>query len=218
MINRIDKTTHVSYFVLSDMCVAMFKPGVIMSKGVETKGYILNKAREVFCRKGFISVTMKDICEATGLSRGGLYRHYSSTKDIFIDQLNLHKINTEKILDEAIRSKVPGKLLLESFFSEQLKEINSTDDQITFAVYEFSVHEKETNPIFKERFNEGVKILSKLFNYAIEESDIDIEKPRELAMHIIYTLEGLKMSKTVLDISKDEVQSQINYMRSLTGL
>lgn len=31
---------------------------------------------------------MKDICEATGLSRGGLYIHYGSTQQIFSDIVN----------------------------------------------------------------------------------------------------------------------------------
>ena len=30
---------------------------------------------------------MKDICEATSLSRGGLYRYFGSTKEIFIAML-----------------------------------------------------------------------------------------------------------------------------------
>ena len=32
---------------------------------------------------GFKQVTMKDICEATQLSRGGLYSHFSSTGEVF---------------------------------------------------------------------------------------------------------------------------------------
>ena len=33
---------------------------------------ILDSARTVFCRKGFIGVTMKDIIDDCGLSRGGI--------------------------------------------------------------------------------------------------------------------------------------------------
>ena len=32
---------------------------------------------------------MKDICMETGLSRGGLYRHYDSTQQIFSEIINL---------------------------------------------------------------------------------------------------------------------------------
>ncbi len=40
-------------------------------KGDITKAAILKAALILFVHKGFKNVTMKDICEATGLSRGG---------------------------------------------------------------------------------------------------------------------------------------------------
>ena len=52
-------------------------------RGKATKGMIKEKACLMFAEKGFKEVTMKDICEITGLSRGGLYCHYSSTSEIF---------------------------------------------------------------------------------------------------------------------------------------
>ncbi len=42
-------------------------------KGEKTKQDIREKAYQLFVEKGFKEVTMKDICELTGLSRGGLY-------------------------------------------------------------------------------------------------------------------------------------------------
>ena len=44
-------------------------------KGSETKRLIKEQAYKLFAIRGFKDVTMKDICEITGLSRGGLYRH-----------------------------------------------------------------------------------------------------------------------------------------------
>ena len=55
------------------------------SKGEKTKQDIREKAYQLFAEKGFKEVTMKDICERTGLSRGGLYRHYESTEQIFLE-------------------------------------------------------------------------------------------------------------------------------------
>lgn len=189
-----------------------------MKKSEETKGFILNKARDVFCNKGYISVTMKDICDETGLSRGGLYRHFASTKDIFIAQLELHKNNSDKILDDAIKSNVPAPLLVEGFFKQQIDEITSDKKQITFAVYEFSVHEKNYSDIFKERFNEAVRILTKLLEYAIKTEGFKIYNVHEASKHIIHTIEGLKISNSILNLSKNEVIDQINHLKSVLGL
>lgn len=42
-------------------------------KSVQKQKYIIETARNVFMEKGFKEVTMKDIVEACGISRGGLY-------------------------------------------------------------------------------------------------------------------------------------------------
>ena len=40
------------------------------SKKERTRELILNKSYELFAKNGFKQITMKDVCEATGLSRG----------------------------------------------------------------------------------------------------------------------------------------------------
>ena len=57
-------------------------------KAARTKERIREAAYGLFAEKGFKEVTMTDICEKTGLSRGGLYRHYSGTGEIFAEILS----------------------------------------------------------------------------------------------------------------------------------
>ena len=63
----------------------------MISKKERTRESILDTAYELFARDGFNKVTMKDICEATGMSRGGLYSHFGSTRELF--EAILEKIN-----------------------------------------------------------------------------------------------------------------------------
>lgn len=49
------------------------------------KKRICEAAKQVFLTKGFAATTMEDIVKACGLSKGGLYYHYSSTADILYD-------------------------------------------------------------------------------------------------------------------------------------
>lgn len=52
-------------------------------KSVQKRNYIIEKAREVFSQKGYLTVTMKDIVEACEISRGGLYLYFDSIKALF---------------------------------------------------------------------------------------------------------------------------------------
>jgi AcrR family transcriptional regulator len=54
----------------------------LSDKAERKKKLIRDTAREVFIRKGFNDVTMKDIAQTAGISRGGLYLYYSSTEEL----------------------------------------------------------------------------------------------------------------------------------------
>jgi len=57
---------------------------------VERREQILTAALTCFSRKGYHQTTMDDIVEASGLSKGGLYWHFASKKELFLalfDQL-----------------------------------------------------------------------------------------------------------------------------------
>lgn len=76
-------------------------------KSVEKRQLILSKALELFVRKGFHAVTMSDIVEECQISRGGLYRYYSSTDDIFRELLRANAIHTEEIFESMMGQASP---------------------------------------------------------------------------------------------------------------
>lgn len=53
-----------------------------MSKGEATRQRIIEKAAPLFNQRGFEGCSMQDILEATGLQKGGLYRHFSNKEDL----------------------------------------------------------------------------------------------------------------------------------------
>ena len=68
-------------------------------KSVQKKKYIMQKARNVFCRNGYRAVTMKDIVEACDISRGGLYLYFSNTKELFEAVLAEEYAGEEAVLE-----------------------------------------------------------------------------------------------------------------------
>lgn len=71
------KVTLLSHNIKSNIHVANIRLGrsaycAMGNKGEQTKRLICSAAYELFAQKGFREVTMKDICERTMLSRGGL--------------------------------------------------------------------------------------------------------------------------------------------------
>jgi TetR/AcrR family transcriptional regulator, transcriptional repressor for nem operon len=54
------------------------RSGALGEKGRQTRRDIVRKAAPLFNQKGFAGTSMSDLMAATGLLKGGLYRHFES--------------------------------------------------------------------------------------------------------------------------------------------
>jgi AcrR family transcriptional regulator len=73
-----------------------------------TKDTIISETRKLFSRKGFMSTTIQDIMDSTGISKGGLYNHFKSKEDIFMAVLEQSRmIWREKNLEGLDQIKSP---------------------------------------------------------------------------------------------------------------
>lgn len=184
-------------------------------KGDRTKQYILKTAAGLFSQKGFTAVTMKDICDACSLSRGGLYRHYGSTKEIFLEVLERDKNDAEASIDQAISMGLSPRKLLEGFFLLQKNDIAFNKNRIEVAVYEFSVAYPEQKPYLDDRFHAVARTFARLIEYGQQKGEFAEGDAMMLAEHIVIFLEGLKLSGKIIEISDDFLGKQVEILTRL---
>ncbi len=53
------------------------------TKGIQTRRNIVKQSLQLFTVKGYFNTSISDILGATGLTKGGLYGHFSSKEDIW---------------------------------------------------------------------------------------------------------------------------------------
>ena len=53
-----------------------------VTKGQQTRREIVKKAAPLFNKKGFEGTSLSDLMHATGLQKGGIYRHFSSKEEL----------------------------------------------------------------------------------------------------------------------------------------
>jgi len=53
-----------------------------MNKGESTRRRIIEQAAPLLNQRGFSGCSMQDIMDATGLEKGGIYRHFSSKEEL----------------------------------------------------------------------------------------------------------------------------------------
>lgn len=56
-----------------------------MTQGEETKRRLVQKAAEIFNTRGYSGTAVSDLMEATGLQKGGIYRHFESKEELAVE-------------------------------------------------------------------------------------------------------------------------------------
>jgi AcrR family transcriptional regulator len=55
------------------------------TKGMQTRRRIVELAAPVFNRQGYVGASMRDLVEATGLEKGGIYNHFGSKEQLALE-------------------------------------------------------------------------------------------------------------------------------------
>src|SRR5580704_9201635 len=90
-----------------------------MSKGEQTRREIIRKAAPIFNQKGFRGAALSDLMRATGLEKGGIYRHFESKQQL-----------------AGLAFEFAWQLALETRFA-QTAEIANTVDRLKQIVWNF---------------------------------------------------------------------------------
>lgn len=180
-------------------------------KGNKTRVKIIQAAKSLFIEKGYAAVTMSDLCLATGLSRGGLYRHFSSTDEVFSSLLMSDKESWEEEMEKAIQSETSAIWMIKIFFEQFKQDISENAGRLSLATYEFERSEQDKHNFLHKRYESAVNMMDQLLRYGQERGEFSIFESRLEAEHLTIYLEGLKMASTAISFSVEMVTQQLDY-------
>ena len=185
-------------------------------KSTQKRNLILENAKNVFVERGFKNVTMKDIIEASEISRGGLYLYFSSTREIFLEVLKREAAQDDNVFSEKLTEETTAADILYLFLQEQKKEILRKKDNLTVAIYEFYFGEVASGQgkELKKQFDKATKIVAKLIEAGVEEEVFYCEDCMGAALNIMFTFEGMKVASKTMGIKEATVDKEINYILS----
>jgi TetR/AcrR family transcriptional repressor of nem operon len=165
-----------------------------MTKGEQTRREIVRKAAPLFNQKGFEGTSLSDLMEATGLQKGGIYRHFSSKEELAVEAF-----------DYAWQKAVSGRL-------DGVVELPDAVDRLKRMVENFvhkrsglvpggcpllntAVEADDGNPILRARARRALQAwterLTKVISAGIKKRQIcrGVDT-RKLSQRIIGSLEG----------------------------
>ncbi|MDP5199870.1 TetR/AcrR family transcriptional regulator [Flavobacterium sp. DG2-3] len=165
-----------------------------MTKGEETRQFIIEKAAPIFNTKGIAATSMSDIMEATKLSKGSMYVHFEN-KDVLACAAVDHNM---KLLNSKLQAEITqGKTAEEQLFAYIDFFSNPINPPVTGGcpLLNFGTEADDTNPIVKEKVNNvikrGQKLLTSIIEKGIENKEFDPNwNAAEFATVLFAMLEG----------------------------
>ena len=175
---------------------------------------IVERAAGIFSKKGYKTVTMKDIVEASDISRGGLYLYFSCVEDVFLAVLDMkEKAAEEEISKDALENASGGEILL-WFLKTQKKEILKKKNSLMLAKYEyaFSCADKKRTDFLKKEMDKAVLVLQNILERGTENGEFACFDPQNEARDMMYAIEGMKLMSLTTGISEKKVDSEFLHM------
>lgn len=185
-------------------------------RGEETRQLIKKSACSLFAGKGFKQVTMKDICEAANLSRGGLYCHYGSTREIFREIINDLMIQQGDSFSEKIEHQLSAKEILNEVLEKYKNEMLDSQSSLSLALFEyFSIDNTETGNELCAQYTASFNAWETLLEYGIKNGEfhhVDIKSVFDL---IIFSYQGVRMYSKIMPIDEDIPQRIIDQIKKI---
>lgn len=186
-------------------------------KGDRTKEDIRDKAYWLFSQKGYKDVTMKDICEETGLSRGGLYRHYDSTEQIFLEIINGFSEKQSLEISRKIREHVPAVVILEELLSRYEREMADRENSLSLAICEFYSDPavSKTENSVRKQYEVSKSGWLELIHYGMESGEFKSVEPEAVFHIMVFAYQGVRMYSRLMELDENIPYQIINEVRRL---
>lgn len=185
------------------------------NKGEETKKMIKEKACSLFARKGFKNVTMKDICIETGLSRGGLYRHYDSTQQIFLEIIDGLMNAQDNEFSEKMEKGDSAVEILEEVLERYKVEMLDSEGSLGLAIYEFYSEiqtNKKENMLLKQ-YEYSVDMWKDFIAYGVKRGEFRVVDSSELVDIILFSYQGVRMLSEIFLMDEKVPERIVNDIR-----
>ncbi len=158
---------------------------------------------------------MQMICEACDISRGGLYRHYVSTGEIFCAILMDDEEEALAALHDAVEQNVPAELMFHTFLHHRIHAVTDPEISIENAVAEFSAQDGKGHYMLCRRGETSIRILTGMIQQGVINGAFCCEHPEAVAKHVLWLIEGMAKHCLLMPLTEEEIEEQITLIESL---
>ena len=177
----------------------------------EKRALIIDTAREIFGQKGYSNVTMADIVNACGISRGGLYLYFPSIEELFQEVVIEQSKQNFTIINQRVANNDHFEEIFKQYIDLQRNRLLNIDDSILIATYEYyNSHQEPEQIAFQKSYVDYLtETIRDLLELGKTQGVITNENIPQLADMFVMLLEGISIFKTFNQVDEDKINQQL---------
>jgi TetR/AcrR family transcriptional regulator, transcriptional repressor for nem operon len=178
-----------------------------MRKDEKTRQLIIIKSAELFNQKGYAGSSIQDIIEATGLTKGGIYRRFSNKDEIAVEAFEYAGQVLMEQVSSAINNAdtVVDKIM--AVCNVHIDPVNNPPIKGGCPLLNTAVECDDTFPMLRDKalaaYDEMISLIKGILKHGISvgelRSDVDIDS---ISSFIVSSLEGSVMASRLSRDSK----------------
>jgi AcrR family transcriptional regulator len=127
-------------------------------RAIRTRGQVLNAAAAAFAERGFPSVTMLDIAELTGMTKGAVYFHYPNKEAVAVAVAEEFYAWLNQLMDD-VRELPPLQAVVEYFTRAA---VGFRDDKMVQAGARLQIEFSTVDTTLPVPFQDGIRAITEL--------------------------------------------------------
>lgn len=162
----------------------------------ERREQILDAAMECFIRNGYAHTRVDDIAREAGLSKGGIYFHFGSKKEIFDAVQDLEIERTMQAVVEANQSQDSAVGKLESLARQLLINFSSNEEHRKFLIVlaEMGIRNPEVRERVVSSHETYMELIGQQMRAGVESGEIRDVDPKIAALVLKLLMDGIEQA------------------------
>lgn len=159
---------------------------------MEAREKIITKTFELLLQKGYDGVSISDIKEKTGLSRGLLY-HYFGSKEALFCEASMHHLNECFVLDLEVTKHFNVEQISDYVINKYRHLTENTLKEFSIINYDFLFfrlmqQSQEFSTLYEKAHNDELAVWKTALKNSTLREGLDLDK---IARQFIYTMDGV---------------------------
>jgi len=188
-------------------------------QSAETRKAILDSCRQLFAKHGFSTTSIDDIAKASGITKGAVYWHFTSKKELFEAILEQIRTRWQEVVQQPLSKETSPVARLEALFACYLKLFTESPDICLFLQRILLEQHKEFSSQVARVFAQTARFISRILEDGKDEGLFRADLNSLVTAHMILgSLSGATQQslanrtltlETLLDESKNMTLARI---------